>query len=287
MDDPNITMEEYIRLEEEKTQRHGQTFNWQTAMFGKVENYEDEDDCSIDFETEFPAIVFDNTLTTIPSEPTVYLEVKPHVISERIDEFNLIDEASLSEYDEEIVLRFNDLFNIIHPDDSKLEKHNGGNNIDIIQSSEGSFVMNLKFGIPFDPKLYYKDGSHTKVAEAKEQYGDLAETMICVYCLDFLYKRYRGTPKLVEDDEEDEDEEIEESLDSDSVSEDAEDEGPTAEDEDPVAGDEGLIAGDERPSMGVKSCSLDDESHGLDDEGHSVECDGFGLGEEEKAVPEG
>ncbi|GJT96750.1 hypothetical protein Tco_1092268 [Tanacetum coccineum] len=71
MDDPNITMEEYIRLEEEKARRHGQTFNWQTATFGKVENYEDEDDCSIDFETEFPSIVFDNTLTSIPSEPTV------------------------------------------------------------------------------------------------------------------------------------------------------------------------------------------------------------------------
>ncbi|GJW71828.1 integrase, catalytic region, zinc finger, CCHC-type containing protein [Tanacetum coccineum] len=74
MDDPNVTMEEYIRLEEEKAQRHGQTFNWQTATFGKVENYEDEDDCFIDFETEFPAIVFDNTLTSdtaLPSEPTV------------------------------------------------------------------------------------------------------------------------------------------------------------------------------------------------------------------------
>ncbi|GKE08368.1 zinc finger, CCHC-type containing protein [Tanacetum coccineum] len=43
MDDPNITMEEYIRLEEEKAQRHGRTFNWQTATFGKVENHEDED----------------------------------------------------------------------------------------------------------------------------------------------------------------------------------------------------------------------------------------------------
>ncbi|GJU73745.1 hypothetical protein Tco_1265150 [Tanacetum coccineum] len=222
MDDPNITMEEYIRLEEEKARRHGQTFNWQTATFGKVENYEDEDDCSIDFETEFPAIVFDNTLTAIPSEPTVCppnenevdfrisldesddedytvifdensfsykiisvndlktdsgndkplspnptvdyfddldyfkdfenefpaivyndgltsksdLEIKPLVSSERIDEFNLIDEASLSEYDEEIVSRFNDLFNIIHPDDSKSEKDNDDNDIGIIQSSE-------------------------------------------------------------------------------------------------------------------------------------------------------
>ncbi|GJY08737.1 hypothetical protein Tco_0375791, partial [Tanacetum coccineum] len=62
MDDPNIIMEEYIRLEEEKAQRHGRTFNWQTAMFGKVESYEDEDDCFINFETQFPAIVFDNTL---------------------------------------------------------------------------------------------------------------------------------------------------------------------------------------------------------------------------------
>ncbi|GKD28491.1 hypothetical protein Tco_1239269 [Tanacetum coccineum] len=71
MDDPNITMEEYIRLEEEKARRHGQTFNWQTTMFRKIENYEDEDDCSSDFETEFPVTVLDNTLTTIPSEPTV------------------------------------------------------------------------------------------------------------------------------------------------------------------------------------------------------------------------
>ncbi|GJQ93428.1 hypothetical protein Tco_0004567 [Tanacetum coccineum] len=251
-------------------QRHGQTFNWQTATFEKVENYEDEDDCSIDFETEFPAIVFDNKLTIIPSEPTVSpsnenevdfrisldesddedytvildensfsykiipvndlktdsgndkplspnptvdyfddldyfkdfenkfpaiiynggltsksdLEIKPLVSSERIDEFNLIDEASLSEYDEEIVSCFNDLFNIIHPDDSKSEKDNDDNDI-------GSFVMNLKvniviweyyvniilffliinlyvpFGIPFDPKRYDRDGSHTKVAEAK------------------------------------------------------------------------------------------------------------------------
>ncbi|GJY44641.1 hypothetical protein Tco_0432854 [Tanacetum coccineum] len=222
MDDPNITMEEYIRLEEEKARRHGQRFNWQTATFGKVENYEDEDDYSIDFETEFPAIVFDNTLTAIPSEPTVCppnknevdfrisldesddedytvifdensfsykiiyvndlktdsgndkplsrnlmvdyfddlnyfkdfknefpaivyndgltsksdLEIKPLVSSERIDEFNLIDEASLSEYDEEIVSRFNDLFNIIHPDVSKSEKDNDDNDIGIIQSSE-------------------------------------------------------------------------------------------------------------------------------------------------------
>ncbi|GKE01832.1 hypothetical protein Tco_1389815, partial [Tanacetum coccineum] len=96
--------------------------------------------------------------------------------------------------------------------------------------------------------------------------------------------------ELVEDskeDDEEEDEEIEESLDFDTVSEDAKDEGPTVEDEDPAAGDKGLVVGDEGPDMGVESCGSDDESRGLDDEGHNVKSDGLGLGEEEEAVPEG
>ncbi|GJR83076.1 hypothetical protein Tco_0153861 [Tanacetum coccineum] len=105
--------------------------NWQTATFGKVKNYENEDDHPIDFETEFPAIVFDNTLTEIQSEPTVYCGIRPLINSECIDEINLIDETSLSEYDEEIVLRFNDLFNDIHPDDLKSEKDDDDNDIDM------------------------------------------------------------------------------------------------------------------------------------------------------------
>ncbi|GKF08606.1 hypothetical protein Tco_0042830 [Tanacetum coccineum] len=57
MDDPNITMEEYIRLEEEKAQRRGETFNWQTATFGRMEHYYEEE-CFTNFDKEFPAIVF-------------------------------------------------------------------------------------------------------------------------------------------------------------------------------------------------------------------------------------
>ncbi|GKB01874.1 hypothetical protein Tco_0829918 [Tanacetum coccineum] len=103
-------------------------------------------------------------------------------------------------------------------------------------------------------------------------------------------KHYRGMSELVEDTEEDDDkenEEIKDSLDSDSVSEDAKDEGSTAEDEDPAAGDEGLAAGVEGPGTDDKSYSLDDESHGLDNEGQNVESDGLGLEEEKEAVPEG
>ncbi|GKD16782.1 hypothetical protein Tco_1205940, partial [Tanacetum coccineum] len=109
-------------------------------------------------------------------------------------------------------------------------------------------------------------------------------------------KRYRGSSKLVEDSEEDdneEDEEIEESMDSDSVNEGAEDEGPTAEDEDPAVEDEGPTARVKGPGMDDEGYGLDDESHGrddesrgIDDEGHSVESDGLGL-EEEEVVPGG
>ncbi|GJW55493.1 hypothetical protein Tco_0099578 [Tanacetum coccineum] len=57
MDDPNITMEEYIRLEKEKARRHGQTFNWQTATYGKMKYCINEDDSFTNLETEYPAIV--------------------------------------------------------------------------------------------------------------------------------------------------------------------------------------------------------------------------------------
>ncbi|GJS95853.1 hypothetical protein Tco_0802821 [Tanacetum coccineum] len=73
MDDPNITIEEYIRLEEEKARRHGKVYNWETATYGKIWYDEDIHDLR-SVETEFPAIVFDNALTSkvTPSyEPTV------------------------------------------------------------------------------------------------------------------------------------------------------------------------------------------------------------------------
>ncbi|GKC70617.1 hypothetical protein Tco_1116500, partial [Tanacetum coccineum] len=65
MDDPNITMEEYIRLEEEKARRRGQNFDWKSATYGKVKYFEDIDYFR-DFETEFPAIVFNDILISKP-----------------------------------------------------------------------------------------------------------------------------------------------------------------------------------------------------------------------------
>ncbi|GKE50036.1 hypothetical protein Tco_1481294 [Tanacetum coccineum] len=69
MDDPDITMEEYIRLEEEKARRRGQNFNWKSATYAKVKYFEDIDYFK-DFETEFPAIIFnDNSISKIETQP--------------------------------------------------------------------------------------------------------------------------------------------------------------------------------------------------------------------------
>ncbi|GKC39048.1 hypothetical protein Tco_1051432 [Tanacetum coccineum] len=251
MDDPNITMEEYIRLEEEKARRHGKVYNWETATYAIVFNdaltsevtlsceptvsplndnkidfrisfdeSDDEDytfddlDFFKDFENEFPAIVYNDALTSKSDSST-----KPIKIPHHIDEFDLKTKTSLSEcYEEEQnVVYFNDLFhfNIIYSDDSKSDKDNDDHEIDIKQSSRGnviniddgayahgsnkfletshdksnkffkaktfikelnvnimtwnhlnkgmSFIFLIKnlyvpFGIPFDPKLFYKDG---------------------------------------------------------------------------------------------------------------------------------
>nr|GEY93461.1 hypothetical protein [Tanacetum cinerariifolium] len=62
MDDPNITMEEYIRLEEEKARRYGKVYNWETATYGKIWYDEDVHDLR-SVETELPAIVVNDAFT--------------------------------------------------------------------------------------------------------------------------------------------------------------------------------------------------------------------------------
>ncbi|GJV23157.1 hypothetical protein Tco_1375852 [Tanacetum coccineum] len=237
MDDPNITMEEYIRLEEEKARKCGKVFNRETAKYGKIWYDEDVHDLR-SVETEFPTIVFNYNLTSnekLFCEPTVsslnknkidfrisfyesenedYTTVfdknsfsykiiftndfktnlendnekvnmplfpspeplvscindldffkdsknefpaiiyndalnsksdfstEPTLCPQRIDEFDLKEETSFSEYDEveQNVLYFNDLFpfNIIYPYDQKSDKDNDDNEIDMIQSSRGN-----------------------------------------------------------------------------------------------------------------------------------------------------
>ncbi|GKA40399.1 hypothetical protein Tco_0732992 [Tanacetum coccineum] len=145
MDDPNITMEEYIRLEEEKAQRHGRTFNLQTTTFGKVESYKDEDDCFIDFEIEFPAIVFDNTLTsdtTLLCAPTV---IPPN--KNKIDFRISLDESD----DEDYTVIFDEnsfSYKIISVNDLKKDLEND----EILKPSSPELTVNC-----LDDLDYFKD----------------------------------------------------------------------------------------------------------------------------------
>ncbi|GJS04709.1 hypothetical protein Tco_0321217 [Tanacetum coccineum] len=95
-------------------------------------NYFDDLDYFKVFEREFPAIVYNDGLTS-----NLDFLTEPTVSPQHIDEFNLKDETSLSECDEEEqnVLHFNDLFpfNLIYPDDLKSDKDNDNNKIDIKQ----------------------------------------------------------------------------------------------------------------------------------------------------------
>ncbi|GJW40767.1 hypothetical protein Tco_0066612 [Tanacetum coccineum] len=73
MDDPNITMKEYIRLEKEKAGRRGKEYNWETVTYGKIWDNEDVYDLR-SVETEFPTIVINDMLTSeaaLSCEPTV------------------------------------------------------------------------------------------------------------------------------------------------------------------------------------------------------------------------
>ncbi|GJU28605.1 hypothetical protein Tco_1167226 [Tanacetum coccineum] len=72
MDNPDITMEEYIQLTADKARRRGQTFNWETATYGK--EYGDDFDLFINSKTDFLAIVYNDASTSnlnVSSEPTI------------------------------------------------------------------------------------------------------------------------------------------------------------------------------------------------------------------------
>nr|GEU63680.1 putative reverse transcriptase domain-containing protein [Tanacetum cinerariifolium] len=238
MDDPNITMEGYIRLKEEKARKLRKVFNLETTKYGKIWYHEDIHDLrfveteflansfndgvssekthsceptiislnnEIDFRISFDdsddedyTVIFNKNLfsykiistndsktnsendnkkvnmpSLLPPEPTVScfddldffkdfgnefpaivyndaqtpksdLLIKPILSPQHIDEFDLNDETSLFEYDEDEqnALYFKDLspLNIIHTDDLKSEKDNDDNEINIIQSSGGDFV---------------------------------------------------------------------------------------------------------------------------------------------------
>nr|GEU56223.1 hypothetical protein [Tanacetum cinerariifolium] len=72
MDDPDITIKEYVQLETERALRNGKVYNWETATYGKI--WYDEDVHYLRFvETKFTAIIYNDALAStsgFSSEPT-------------------------------------------------------------------------------------------------------------------------------------------------------------------------------------------------------------------------
>nr|GEU57849.1 retrovirus-related Pol polyprotein from transposon TNT 1-94 [Tanacetum cinerariifolium] len=143
-DDPNMTMEEYIRLKEEKASRHGRTFNWQTATYGKMEYCNDEDDSFTNLETEYPAKVFDNASDAVLScEPMV----SPLDINE-IDFKILFDESNNEDY---MVIFDKNSFSckIISVDYLKTDSENENDKVNIPSSPSPEPTINYIYDLDF------------------------------------------------------------------------------------------------------------------------------------------
>ncbi|GJT05107.1 hypothetical protein Tco_0839569 [Tanacetum coccineum] len=129
MDNPNITIEEYIRIQEEKALSQGETFNWQTATYGKMEYYKDEDRHAVTkHELNFAAIVLDNTLT---SDPT--LSCGPTVSplnNNEIDFTILFDESADEDYT--VVYHENSFsYKIIYVNNLKTDSENDNDKVNM------------------------------------------------------------------------------------------------------------------------------------------------------------
>ncbi|GJY21233.1 hypothetical protein Tco_0393799, partial [Tanacetum coccineum] len=164
MDDPNITIEEYIRLEEEKAQKRGKVFNWETAKYCKI--WYDEDVLNLrSVETEFPAIVFNDNLTSnkTPScEPTV------SSLNDEIDFRISFDESDDEEYT--VVFDKNSFsYKIISTNDLKTDSENDNEKVNkpLFQSPEPtvSCIDDLEFFKDFEnefPTIIYNDALTSK-----------------------------------------------------------------------------------------------------------------------------
>ncbi|GJY43150.1 hypothetical protein Tco_0431363 [Tanacetum coccineum] len=166
MDDPNITMEEYIRLEEEKARRRGKVYNWETATYGKIWYDEDVHDLR-SVETEFPAIVFDDAFTsevTLSCEPTVS-PLNDNKIDFRISFDESDDEDYTVIYDKNSFS-----YKIISVDDLKTDSENDNDKVNMpsFPSPEPtvSYFDDLDFFKDFEnefPAIVYNDALTSKL----------------------------------------------------------------------------------------------------------------------------
>ncbi|GKD86225.1 hypothetical protein Tco_1357379 [Tanacetum coccineum] len=126
MDEPNITMEEYIRLEEEKARRNGKVYKWESATYGKIWYDEDVHDLR-SVETEFLAIVYNDAFT---SEVTLSCEPTISPLNDKIDFRISFDESNDEDYT--VIYDKNSFsYKIIYVDNLKTDSENDNDKVNM------------------------------------------------------------------------------------------------------------------------------------------------------------
>ncbi|GJT04415.1 hypothetical protein Tco_0838877 [Tanacetum coccineum] len=165
MDDPNMTMEEYIKLEEEKARRRGRVFNWQTATYGKIRVDVDLYDLRF-VEAEFPAIVIDNAFT--PQDALLCISQVSTPVNNEIDFRISFDESDDEDY---IIICDKNSFSykMISVNNLKMDSENDNEKAGIPSFSSPkpttSYVDDLDFFKDFEnefPAIVYTDAQMSK-----------------------------------------------------------------------------------------------------------------------------
>ncbi|GKC84854.1 hypothetical protein Tco_1140571 [Tanacetum coccineum] len=160
-----MTMEEYIKLEEEKAHRHGRVFNWETATYGKIRVDDDLYDLR-SVEAEFPAIVIDNAFApqdALPCKSQVNTSVNDEIdFRISFDESNDVDYAII--YDKNSfsykMISFNNL-----KTDSENDNEKAGIHSFLPPKPTISYVDDLDFFKDFKnefPAIVYNDAQTSK-----------------------------------------------------------------------------------------------------------------------------
>ncbi|GKC82283.1 hypothetical protein Tco_1138000 [Tanacetum coccineum] len=166
MDDPNITMEEYIRLEEEKAHSRGKVYNWETATYGKIWNDEDVHGLR-SVETEFPAIVFNDAFT---SEVTLSCEPMVSPFNDNKIDFRIPFEESDDE-DYPVISNKNSFsYKIISVKDLKMDSENDNDKVNMssfpLPNPTVSYTNDIDFFKDFENEftaIVYNDALSSKL----------------------------------------------------------------------------------------------------------------------------
>ncbi|GJS64303.1 hypothetical protein Tco_0678867 [Tanacetum coccineum] len=165
MDEQNMTMEEYIKLEEEKARRRGRVFNWQTATYGKIRVDDDLYDLR-SMEAEFPSIVIDDAFTPQDALPCKSQVSTP--VNDEIDFRISFDESDDEDYT--IICDKNSFsYKMISVNNLKTDSENDNENAGIpsfpLPKPTTSYVNDLDFFKDFEnefPAIVYNDAQTSK-----------------------------------------------------------------------------------------------------------------------------